>query len=108
MNHLNNIGYNNIEKLQNKEVSKVHLADPYLSKTDINTITNTNLGDSFTFVFTKGNTKTVSLVNNIQVPIKETIKEPIQETIIKENIQEDQDQVQNQEFNNKNSNHLYE
>jgi hypothetical protein len=63
MKHLNNIGYNNIERLQNKEVSKIHLADPYLNKSDINKIANTNLGDSFTFVFTKGNTKTISLVN---------------------------------------------
>ena len=99
MMHLNNIGYNNIDKLQNKEVSKVHLSDPYLSKTDINSITNTNLGDSFTFVFTKGNTKTVSLVNNDQVPIKETI----QETIIKEIIQ-----VQDQESNNIQKNTIIE
>jgi len=62
--HLNNIGYNKIERLQTKEVSKVHLADPYLTSNDINKIENTNLGDSFTFVFNKGNTKTVSLVNN--------------------------------------------
>ena len=109
MNHLNNIGYNNIEKLQNKEVSKVHLADPYLSKTDINSITNTNLGDSFTFVFNKGNTKTVSLVNNVQVPIKELIQDTIiQDTIVQAIIQNQvqdqvQDQVQEQESNNKNS-----
>ena len=110
MNHLNNIGYNNIEKLQNKEVSKVHLADPYLSKTDINSITNTNLGDSFTFVFNKGNTKTVSLVNNVQVPIKELIQDTIiQDTIVQAIIQNQvqdqiqvQDQVQEQE-SNKNS-----
>jgi hypothetical protein len=109
MNHLNNIGYNNIEKLQNKEVSKVHLADPYLSKTDINSITNTNLGDSFTFVFNKGNTKTVSLVNNVQVPIKELIQDTIiQDTIVQAIIQNQvqdqvQDQVQEQESDNKNS-----
>ena len=63
MEHLNNIGYNNIERLQNKEVSKIHLADPYLNKNDVNKIATTNLGDSFTFVFNIGNTKTVSLVN---------------------------------------------
>ena len=63
MEHLNNIGYNSIERLQNKEVSKVHLADPYLNTNDVNKIANTNLGDSFTFVFNIGNTKTVSLVN---------------------------------------------
>jgi hypothetical protein len=62
--HLNSIGYNKIERLQTKEVSQVHLADPYLTSNDINKIAHTNLGDSFTFVFNKGNTKTVSLVNN--------------------------------------------
>ena len=80
MKHLNNIGYNNIERLQNKEISKVHLADPYLNKTDINTIANTNLGDSFTFVFTKGNTKTISLVNTIQDTMKESSQTSIQES----------------------------
>jgi hypothetical protein len=62
--HLNNIGYNKIERLQTKEVSQVHLADPYLNSNDVNKIANTNLGDSFTFVFNIGNTKTISLVNN--------------------------------------------
>jgi hypothetical protein len=66
MEHLNNIGYNKIDRLQTKEISQVHLADPYLNSNDINKIATTNLGDSFTFVFNVGNTKTVSLVNNIQ------------------------------------------
>jgi len=66
MEHLNNIGYNKIERLQTKEISQVHLADPYLNTNDVNKISNTNLGDSFTFVFNIGNTKTISLVNNVQ------------------------------------------
>ena len=66
MEHLNNIGYNKIERLQTKEISQVHLADPYLNTNDVNKISNTNLGDSFKFVFNIGNTKTVSLVNNVQ------------------------------------------
>ena len=58
--HLNNIGYNKIERLQTKEVSQVHLADPYLNSNDVNKIATTNLGDSFTFVFNVGNTKTIN------------------------------------------------
>jgi hypothetical protein len=64
MDHLNNIGYNKIDRLQTKEISQIHLADPYLNTNDVNKIATTNLGDSFTFVFNIGNTKTVSLVNN--------------------------------------------
>jgi len=64
MEHLNNIGYNKIERIQTSEISQVHLADPYLNSNDINKIAKNNLGDSFTFVFNKGNTKTISLVNN--------------------------------------------
>ena len=78
MSHLNKIGYNNIERLHTKEVAKVHQVDPYLNKLDINKITNSNLGDSFTFVFTKGNTKTVSLVNTI---MKESDSELIPEPV---------------------------
>ena len=66
MEHLNNIGYSKIERLQTKEVSQVHLADPYLNSNDVNKIATTNLGDSFTFVFNVGNTKTISLINNIE------------------------------------------
>jgi len=90
MNHLSNIGYNNIERLQNKEVPLVNLVDPYLNKSDVNKITNTNLGDSFTFVFSKGNTKTVSLVNNINLNIKDSTQ---QENKDQEEVQ-DQKEVQ--------------
>ena len=62
--HLNNIGFNDTERLKTKEVSKVHLADPYLNNNDINKISKKNLGDSFTFIFNTGNTQTVTLVNN--------------------------------------------
>jgi hypothetical protein len=64
--HLNNIGYNKLENMQTNEVAKIHLADPYLNSNDINKITKSNLGDSFTFIFEEGNTKTVSLINNTQ------------------------------------------
>uniref|UniRef100_A0A6C0EXN1 Uncharacterized protein n=1 Tax=viral metagenome TaxID=1070528 RepID=A0A6C0EXN1_9ZZZZ len=66
--HINNIGCNSLEKLQTKTVASIHTADPYLSATDINKIAKSNLGDSFTFVFNKGNTQTITLstaVNNI-------------------------------------------
>ena len=85
--HLNNIGYSKIERLQTKEVSQVHLADPYLNLNDVNKIANTNLGDSFTFVFNIGNTKTISLVNNIQTnePIHQSQESQILNDSTKEN-----------------------
>lgn len=65
MDHLNNIGYSKLEMFNKQEVSKIHLVDPYLNSNDVNKISKNNLGDSFTFVFNKGNTKTINLVNNI-------------------------------------------
>jgi hypothetical protein len=65
MEHLNNIGYSKLEMFNKQEVSKIHLVDPYLNSNDVNKISKNNLGDSFTFVFNKGNTKTINLVNNI-------------------------------------------
>ena len=65
MEHLNNIGYSKLEMFNKQEVSKIHLVDPYLNSNDVKKISKNNLGDSFTFVFNKGNTKTINLVNNI-------------------------------------------
>ena len=64
MEHLNNIGFNDIERLKTKEAEKIHLIDPYLNNNDVNKLSKTNLGDSFTFVFNTGNTQTVTLANN--------------------------------------------
>ena len=79
MEHLNNIGFNNIERLKTKEVSQIHLADPYLNNNDINKIAKTNLGDSFTFIYNTGNTQTISLLssnNNIK-PLLNIIPEDV-------------------------------
>jgi len=73
MQHINNIGYNKHETINNEPISQVHVLDPYLNTNDINNISKTNLGESFTFVFEKGNTQTVSLIN----PIVNTIINPI-------------------------------
>ena len=61
MEHLNNIGFNEIERIKTKEVSQVHLADPYLTTNDVNNISKKNLGNSFTFVFNSGDTQTIEL-----------------------------------------------
>ena len=61
MEHLNNIGFNDIERIKTKEVHQVHLADPYLTTNDVNNISKKNLGNSFTFVFNSGDTQTIEL-----------------------------------------------
>ena len=64
MEHINNIGCDSLEKLKKDVIPLIHSADPYLNTNDINKISKTNLGDSFTFVFEKGDTQTITLGNN--------------------------------------------
>lgn len=59
--HINNIGVNNVEKIKKPSTNIVHNLDPYLNTTDINKLSLNNLGDNFTFVFEKGNTQTITL-----------------------------------------------
>ena len=59
--HINNIGVNNVEKIKKPSTNIVHNLDPYLNTSDINKLSLNNLGDNFTFVFEKGNTQTIIL-----------------------------------------------
>jgi len=59
--HINNIGVNNVEKIKKPSTNIVHNLDPYLNTNDINKLSLNNLGDNFTFVFEKGNTQTITL-----------------------------------------------
>lgn len=59
--HINNIGFNSIEKFIKPTSSVINILDPYLNKNDINTLSSNNLGDNFTFVYEKGNTQTITL-----------------------------------------------
>ena len=64
--HINKIGCNTIEKInednktQNSNTT-IHKLDPYLNENDVKKISSHNLGDSFTFVYEKGNTQTITL-----------------------------------------------
>jgi hypothetical protein len=59
--HINNIGCNNLDKLEIKQLPMVNIVDPYLNSNDVKKIATKHLGDSFTFTFKKGNTQTVTL-----------------------------------------------
>ena len=64
--HINKIGCDNIEKINedNKEKklnTTIHKLDPYLNENDVKKISSHNLGDSFTFIYEKGNTQTITL-----------------------------------------------
>jgi hypothetical protein len=59
--HINNIGFNSIEKFIKPTSSVINILDPYLNKNDINTLSSNNLGDNFTFVYEKGDTQTITL-----------------------------------------------
>jgi hypothetical protein len=61
LDHINNIGFNSIEKIIKPSSSIINTLDPYLNKNDIHTLTSNNLGDNFTFVYEKGNTQTIIL-----------------------------------------------
>jgi len=67
--HINNIGVNNVEKIKKPSTNIVHNLDPYLNTSDINKLSLNNLGDNFTFVFEKGNTQTITL----QQPKKDSV-----------------------------------
>ena len=67
--HINKIGFNNVEKIKKPSTNIVHNLDPYLNTNDINKLSLNNLGDNFTFVFEKGNTQTITL----QQPKKDTV-----------------------------------
>ena len=69
--HLNNIGCNNIELLDNNQPNALLQLDPYLSVNDAKLIGTTNLGQKFTFVFNNLQTQIIDLVahkQNINTP----------------------------------------
>ena len=59
--HINNIGCHSIEKIKQPTTATVHTLDPYLNNNDIAKISTKNLGNSFTFVYEKGHTQTITL-----------------------------------------------
>ena len=65
--HINKIGCDNIEKinednkLKQNTTTTIHKLDPYLNENDVKKISSNNLGDSFTFVYEKGGTQTITL-----------------------------------------------
>ena len=85
--HINKIGCESIEKINDDNKSNhtntIHKLDPYLNENDVKKISSHNLGDSFTFVYEKGNTQTITLksVKTI-IPIK-PIK-PISKNLVSE------------------------
>jgi len=87
--HINNIGCNTIEKIQNNTISTVHTLDPYLNNNDIAKIATKNLGNSFTFVYEKGNTQTITLKQ------EQNTNNKIQKNIINNNINENHFNTQN-------------
>ena len=64
--HLNNIGCNNIELLDNNQPNALLQLDPYLSVNDAKLIGTTNLGHKFTFVFNNLQTQIIDLVAHKQ------------------------------------------
>ena len=64
--HLNNIGCNNIELLDNNQPNALLQLDPYLSVNDAKLIGTTNLGQKFTFVFNNLQTQIIDLVAHKQ------------------------------------------
>ncbi len=64
--HLNNIGCNNIELLDNTQPNALLQLDPYLSVNDAKLIGTTNLGHKFTFVFNNLQTQIIDLVAHKQ------------------------------------------
>ena len=82
--HINNIGCNTIEKIQHNTISTVHTLDPYLNNNDIAKIATKNLGNSFTFVYEKGNTQTITLKQNLQQK-QDTTNNEIQNNSINKN-----------------------
>ena len=62
--HINQIGYNTLEKINKPNDKTIHSLDPYLNKNEVKNISSKNLGSSFTFVYETGSTQTVSLINN--------------------------------------------
>jgi len=81
MEHLNNIGFNEIDRIKTNEVAKVHLADPYLTNNDVNNISKKNLGNSFTFVFNSGDTQTIELSTRASAPRAPLLNNSITEAI---------------------------
>ena len=82
LNHINNIGYNTIEKINTSPTQTIHHLDPFLNKNDVESIASKNLGNSFTLVFDTGKTQTVNLKHNIKenTTTNETINTTINET----------------------------
>ena len=68
--HINNIGCHSIEKIKQPTTATVHTLDPYLNNNDIAKISTKNLGNSFTFVYEKGHTQTITL-QQPQLPLQQ-------------------------------------
>ena len=70
LDHINNIGCNSIEKINQPNTATVHTLDPYLNNNDIAKISTKNLGNSFTFVYEKGHTQTITLQQPLPLPLQ--------------------------------------
>ena len=87
--HINNIGCDTIEKIEQdnkssnitKNNSKIHTLDPYLNANDVKKISNNNLGDSFTFVYEKGNTQTITLKPIIKKYNTNSVENTVENTV---------------------------
>jgi len=77
--HINKIGFDTIEKIDKSNTTTntnntttVNTLDPYLTTNDVKKLSTNNLGDSFTFVYEKGNTQTITLKPHKTIPITNT------------------------------------
>jgi len=80
MDHINKIGCQNLETLNNNQPSTILQIDPFLTNNEARSIGTNNLGNKFTFVFRDNKTQTIDLVNTntpINTPINTHINTPI-------------------------------
>ena len=64
MEHINKIGCQNLETLNNNQPSTILQIDPFLTNNEAKSIGTNNLGNKFTFVFQNNRTQTIDLINN--------------------------------------------
>lgn len=64
MEHINSIGCNKLERLNNNVAPSILTADPFLTQNEANLIGTTNLGTKYTFVYENNEQQIVNLVRD--------------------------------------------
>lgn len=77
--HINTIGCNNLETLNNNQPSTILQADPFLTQHEAHTIGTNNLGNKLTFVYNNDTTQIINLIHSPQKDIMgHNVKDNIQ------------------------------